>query len=771
MKCFWLLDLYLLISFFTTAQASDSSGFETFYRKTISSIKFPIIIKVPISSDLIFVKCPGNNYVHDNENDTFNSDTSRQFTPIYISTDNDKVRLHVINLRNIEKDGNEITCGMLHLFSKNKTIRWSYKLEFTSIAEVINKSTPFYDIDKIDTKCENYSYKTVNYYKISNEMILEGLPKTDEIIKDTIIYSLPLIGLEENKEIVVPCKILRATNKKPTIELKNYKNISIVEKSKSLYYVKKVFGRSIQYTPLLIVPSDMDVSKFYSEEKISICQVKYVGENTYKNGNKKSLKDNTFSIYSYGIYEISYFCDICVEGKNIETKKMFFFGPEEDTEIYEETYNIYPKQLLTKYPSCSFNTFSFAYLLKMSFNDESIYIKNLTKSKTTSGFVVKSDSISYNKERNPNGILTCTYQGPGRRFIIKNIYNPIDIKIYGINKGPSEDKINDFWKTIYEKDVVVVLGISYHGKRKEDYNVMNYCPQKRGTNKFGTISVEFLQYYNPRSPQTVGYVYQMTNEEGKLKYVTILHFSGWQIHKFPEYIHHTLNPLYEEIKGLTNKRYDCVLLHTSYGPDSRIFTFTFFSLMVEIMEGMDGTDEPMDIIDEVRNIINECYISSLEYILIQSSLVEYFYNKRILYGIASRIRFVEKYKMYLYNVFSSEKDMNFEIKEFLWFCRIMDLGKLRNICRQFTRIGSFGPQKLAMKCKRFYKIIDMPDKCDKIRDKSMPCLDAFSVDCYNGLSDITNYDTFINANSLTYRISYDEKQTIILCQVSLEKIF
>ncbi|CEF60007.1 Hypothetical protein SRAE_X000174700 [Strongyloides ratti] len=374
--------------------------------------KFPLQYTVSSNrSDIVLVKCPNNNYQHNDKDDIFYSESKQNFMSNKAVFKN--LTTEWFAVFNNKSDSNIIlvNCGILRLkkslyISVNWTanVTWSKDLSssnhdnFLNVSEKItfwNKNNKLFIKNKNGLVSKFTKSKNISFYKGDRIYKFRRPNDYSEIEEPQTVYDVAH---------VFP-KIDIKVDEKRKIILENNKLTKIIKNNKSETF-------SIE---LLIEGDGYRNIQFYKNEnvEISIINIFYNGTQIFS-PYALSL-NNTVTIDYYGFISVRYYCDICLNitsatyGKTII--KDFYFGPEEKDHVESfPDITISKEEIKHKKPTCFLNHHSLYRLYEIKFENFSVNINGiaLNKSGEIDEFSLYNNSIIFTN-RSYNGILECVY--------------------------------------------------------------------------------------------------------------------------------------------------------------------------------------------------------------------------------------------------------------------------------------------------------------------------------------------------------------------------
>uniref|UniRef100_A0A0K0E7L0 Protein-tyrosine-phosphatase n=1 Tax=Strongyloides stercoralis TaxID=6248 RepID=A0A0K0E7L0_STRER len=331
-------------------------------------------------------------------------------------------------------------------------------------------------------------------------------------------------------------------------------------------------------------------------------------------------------------------------------------------------------------------------------------------------------------------------------------------RTYIISDGPTAEKVMYFWELLFREDVGVVISIIYleHDVSKITSNKMLYWPEKKS--KYGKITVEFVKDIKSEIPFVSIKKFKLSMGNGAPKEITIFHISSWKEHEIPHSDLYFVK-LYKETSQYAGSRN--TLIHSSHGSGSRVFMYTYFCCIFEAMEADDTIDNPLEVIKQVRAQRYGGSISSMEYAYIIKALVTFFFERKMLVDVTKhRLDFCDEYESFIFKLNLRGSNLNSEIKNFLTFVKIIDDGKLKDLCQQSEKVQMLKKSDIGTKCSRFVTAWKQ-EKPKKARYGDVPCLDETAV-LIRGKG-AKELESFIHANEFKYKYG-DKERKIIMCQ-------
>uniref|UniRef100_A0A0K0DSP4 Protein-tyrosine-phosphatase n=1 Tax=Strongyloides stercoralis TaxID=6248 RepID=A0A0K0DSP4_STRER len=331
-------------------------------------------------------------------------------------------------------------------------------------------------------------------------------------------------------------------------------------------------------------------------------------------------------------------------------------------------------------------------------------------------------------------------------------------RTYIISDGPTAENVKYFWELLYREDVGVVVSIIYleHEMIKNSNNKMLYWPEKQS--RYGKVHVELEKDVKSEIPFVAIKKFNLTIQGGAPKKVTVFHISNWREHEIPHSDLYFVR-LYKEVSQHAGSRK--VLIHSSHGSGSRVFMYTYFCCIFEVMEADMTIDNPLEVVKKVRTRRYGGSISSMEYAYIVKSLVTFFFERKMLVDVTKhQLDFCKEYEDFIFKLNLRDSNMNSDIKNFLTFVNVIDDGKLRDLVQQSEKTQMLKPSDIRTKCGRFVDAVGQSGP-KKARYNDIPCLDKAAVLIRGkGPKDMRS---FIHANEFRYKYGNKERK-IIMCQ-------
>uniref|UniRef100_A0A0K0E3F5 Tyrosine-protein phosphatase domain-containing protein n=1 Tax=Strongyloides stercoralis TaxID=6248 RepID=A0A0K0E3F5_STRER len=387
----------------------DINLFPNFLNNTFFNESF-ILNYNTINNDIVLIKCPSSKFKYVNNESLFIPSSLMPSNVLKVTKNNlEKVEWFAILHNNKSESYSMINCGTIINKKSyiNATKHWLIKINWNTSNNITKNVTLFNTTTLPADECNKSRNKTIIYKNYKG--VLNDKPfNISESYKNQLVYIFIFDNQKKTDEILFPCQIYKPIYYCPNITLtkvvpsKIVNNISIVKKD----YENKT------YFPILT--SNFERPYFFINEKLHVAELRYTINGDYNVISLKKLINNNFTIYGYGIFQFTYYCDDCIGKNNISSIKNYFFGPKEDNIIIKsKNITTYNDRKLNFQGNCSINTYTFAYLEKASFNTKIIYFKNISQSltQTTNEFLLDSSQLYLNNSY-PNGTLKCYYKTP-----------------------------------------------------------------------------------------------------------------------------------------------------------------------------------------------------------------------------------------------------------------------------------------------------------------------------------------------------------------------
>uniref|UniRef100_A0A0N5A7B5 Tyrosine-protein phosphatase domain-containing protein n=1 Tax=Parastrongyloides trichosuri TaxID=131310 RepID=A0A0N5A7B5_PARTI len=333
-------------------------------------------------------------------------------------------------------------------------------------------------------------------------------------------------------------------------------------------------------------------------------------------------------------------------------------------------------------------------------------------------------------------------------------------RTYIISDGPRKHAIGEFFKMLYLEDVAVVVAILYKDFNNANENAkdVRYWSDKSPV-VYGSLTVEPIKDKNNKSSTNARFCFRISNKSEIPKEVTIYHVSDWREYDLPSTTKY-LTELYKSVTECAGSR--TILVHNFQSVGPRVFIFTYFCCIFERMIKDGTTDNPMEIIKEVRENYFGGNITSMEFGYIIAALVNYFFEKGYLFGSEStKLKFTEDFETYMYEnriAISNVSDEFTELVKFLWAYDRLKIAELINQCK---RVQLDPLDILDQKCQR-HLMVNQSENRVKLRYPGVYCLDNAAVYLSNFSQD--DIRSFIHANQMIYDMGEGKKRKLIMCQ-------
>uniref|UniRef100_A0A0N4ZWQ1 Tyrosine-protein phosphatase domain-containing protein n=1 Tax=Parastrongyloides trichosuri TaxID=131310 RepID=A0A0N4ZWQ1_PARTI len=334
---------------------------------------------------------------------------------------------------------------------------------------------------------------------------------------------------------------------------------------------------------------------------------------------------------------------------------------------------------------------------------------------------------------------------------------------YIISDGPRKDTIGEFFKMLFLEDVAVVVAIFYKDLNNPNAKAEDktYWPNKTAA-VYDDIKVEYVEDTNNDKNINIRMCFKLTYQNKEQKTLIIYHVSDWKEYDMP-LTTKFLTELYKSVSECAGKR--TVLIHNSQSVGSRAFIFTFFSCIFEKMIENSITENPMEIIKEIRENCFGGNISRIEFAYIITTLIENFFDKGYLIDKDSiKLKFFEDFNAYVHESPIAIKNARADLIELLKFLLVSDQLKVAEVINQCKRVQVYPLDVLETKCQRHLKVMKTNSK-NKLRYPRIYCLDYATI-CISGVP-ANDVKSFIHANEMIYDMAGGKKRKLIMCQAPL----
>uniref|UniRef100_A0A0K0FD69 Tyrosine-protein phosphatase domain-containing protein n=1 Tax=Strongyloides venezuelensis TaxID=75913 RepID=A0A0K0FD69_STRVS len=366
-----------------------------------------------------------------------------------------------------------------------------------------------------------------------------------------------------------------------------------------------------------------------------------------------------------------------------------------------------------------------------------------------------------------NGTLVKCYKNLPWKIKAHYVYTDTKKRKYILSDGPIIGSHASFWQMIYEEDIGTIIAIIYDKKTLDvDDNSDNlYWNWKSHVREFGDIVVTRIHTIKVNVLSVVGRKFMLEKKGDVSKDVEIYHVSNWKEDEIPQSDHQLVN-IYQKILNIAPKKN--ILIHSLQGTGARVYMLTYFACIFDALKGDDDTCCPFKIIKRIREQRYGGNLVPYEFAFIIKAIVTTLFQYKILIDFSQRRgNFYLCYDKFIYSHLKHRDNMDDDIRKFLLFVSIVDIGKTYEYKSVFYELGRIESDVLPNYCKRFQNAINNhKDGKDKIRCRfnDIPCLDAHGI-IINGKPE-TDKDSFIHANTFEYTFNNNnKKRKMILCQM------
>ncbi|CEF59895.1 Hypothetical protein SRAE_X000163800 [Strongyloides ratti] len=374
--------------------------------------KFPLRYNVLSGkSDIVLVKCPNNNYKHNEIGDIFHSKKNYNFIPNSVVFKTLKTEWYGVSNYQSNSNITYFNCGTLELkILPNTTMNWNATITW---AKDFNSST--YDrFLNVARKIYHWHNENQIFVRNKNRLVSNfyGKSKIDYYKNDKIyVFREP----DFDKEFLIPDIIFVPVHIPPNIDI-------IVEENRIINIQHNILTKIIKNNEsetfnikLLIKGKDYSSLQFYKHEKVEVSIVNIHYNGTYIYSPYVLSLNNTVTIDYYGIIDVKYYCNMCLNTMfNVSKQniiKTFYFGPIEKNhvkvlpDVITNSREYYHTQ-----PSCPLNDYNFSRPYQMKFNGLSVLVEDILKNKTftVGNFSLFNDTIFFTN-KSYNGVLECVY--------------------------------------------------------------------------------------------------------------------------------------------------------------------------------------------------------------------------------------------------------------------------------------------------------------------------------------------------------------------------
>uniref|UniRef100_A0A0N5BTF7 Tyrosine-protein phosphatase domain-containing protein n=1 Tax=Strongyloides papillosus TaxID=174720 RepID=A0A0N5BTF7_STREA len=463
--------LYLLVSAMALVPLSAQPGgvinnqYFSGVPKTVNDTTFPIDLKVKRTSDMVLVKCPGDDYRHTQTRDSFklNRTIDRGDLKVVVVKD----MFIWVPLMEHSSRVAHINCGELGINSggnNRKFYEWSYNVRWengSDLKGLIRREKMSVKISKPDDMCSEIIDDLLIFTTTFNNSIMMVDPKKEY----STFYTRQLFYLflkpndTQTDMINKPCGIVKAYYDCPDISLTN---CGSYDKTKKINNIKINIVKAVEKEKVIEVKLDGGRdTNFYRAEKISITRMVYNGKTLEIIENSTKLITSEFKIKGFEVVRLSYNClSQNNEKKIIET---FYFAPtSEDHKINQ--FVKYDKNDSTIQPNCSVNWMTVGYLEKIKYKGSETSLKDIENGSDNEGILKKGGNFVFLKVGNEHEIsLECSYRTPAgtittvTRFVngtkVLKGYNTDGTPIfdYDITNKQMKNEIEQLKRSWYQK--------------------------------------------------------------------------------------------------------------------------------------------------------------------------------------------------------------------------------------------------------------------------------------------------------------------------------
>ncbi|CEF67584.1 Protein-tyrosine phosphatase, receptor/non-receptor type domain and Protein-tyrosine/Dual specificity phosphatase domain and Protein-tyrosine phosphatase, catalytic domain-containing protein [Strongyloides ratti] len=360
------------------------------------------------NNEIVLIKCPSEKFKYANIENLFIPSIMPSNVIKITANKLEKVVWYGVFHNNKSELYSIINCGIIKInyLHLNITTNWLVKINWDISNNKTTSVIPF-DTTTLPTNACNTTINKTIIYKTYNGILKDKPYNISESYKNQLVYVFILNDNNTIDEILFPCQIYKPVYYKPNITLIGIIPSKVVN---NIFIVTKEYENKA-YFPILTSTSEKPY--FYINEKINVSEVEYTMNDDYKENSNKIVND-TINLHGYGIFKFTYYCDDCINKNDTVTIKKIFFGPNKDNIILKNESIVVNKDKNLKFQAnCGINTYTFAYLEKVSFNSKTIYMKNISQYLTLNDneFLLDSSKIYLNISY-PNGIFKCHYKTP-----------------------------------------------------------------------------------------------------------------------------------------------------------------------------------------------------------------------------------------------------------------------------------------------------------------------------------------------------------------------
>uniref|UniRef100_A0A0N5C6C8 Tyrosine-protein phosphatase domain-containing protein n=1 Tax=Strongyloides papillosus TaxID=174720 RepID=A0A0N5C6C8_STREA len=347
------------------------------------------------------------------------------------------------------------------------------------------------------------------------------------------------------------------------------------------------------------------------------------------------------------------------------------------------------------------------------------------------------------------------------------VYTDTEKRRYILSDGPTIHNHVSFWQMIYEEDIGTIVAIIYNKDSENSDEALKDLYWKNEKCTYEDIDVTCLNKIKVNVLSVSGYKLLLEKKGGESKSLEIYHVYNWKGNEIPHSDLQFVSIYQEIIKDAPKKN---ILIHSSRGTGARVYMLTYFLCTYDAMKSDNNIDCPMKVVKGIRERRQGGNLVPYEFAYIVKALVTAFFNNKILIDFSQRrTDFISSYENYFYDYLKRKDQMDDEVKEFLNFVNIVDVGRIYEYKTFFYKLGRIDPKILPNHCKRFQKAVDNFQNgkdVKKCRYKDVQCLDVSAV-TVNGKPG-TDKDSFIHANKFEYTTINNKTRKMILCQSPLD---
>uniref|UniRef100_A0A0N4ZIJ1 TYR_PHOSPHATASE_2 domain-containing protein n=1 Tax=Parastrongyloides trichosuri TaxID=131310 RepID=A0A0N4ZIJ1_PARTI len=544
---------------------------------------------------------------------------------------------------------------------------------------------------------------------------------------EEIFYSFN-IDEDSNDEYIEP-SIVRLCMNDPIIVIKNHKKEAIKRNDIDVI-IKEEKNISIEVE---LKDGEMVIGEdSFGYKIINASRVMYERSEVFNEIEAIEVsEDNTFEMQNFGFVMLSYNCEYCWNSTKV-IKKLIFFRPKET--VYDEGLIFYNNSNFV--PFCLLNDERFGYLVKLTKNNIEVDILSPNGQYQINGdkaFLLGTDG---------SGVVKCTYMTP----------------------YPDNSTINSFWKMVHDENIDIIISLTFDDYEPDE--IKRYIYWKLSMEAHGDLTVDYVKTSYLEMMNTSALTFNLITGDDNIKSLTIFHIKGWKINSVPK-SSHDLKKLYENI--IETDSTNNVLIHTTYGGNTKIYIFAYFLAMVDSLIYDRSDKDPMEVIKLIRSKRYGGIIGPLEFAYLIHSIVEYFIDKKIIKDRKGFSKFHREYEKFFDEITYIPKAIDNNLKNFIYFMKMYDKVMMEEICKQELLKTVLKNDVIMKKCRRFIHAENFcaskKSSYNLNRYQYAYCFDEYAV---NGGNFIIPGDTipgYINANEITYRLIDGSERKIIMCQL------